>query len=888
MNPTSNKPASARWGFAPALLVLVLLLAGLFAPSFESGRLLFSSDGPLGGNAAAFAALPSGFTGMWNDLNWVGGPAGSALPSTTYLLLWAIGPLGFAKFFAPLSLLGLGVAVWVCFRQTGFRPLVCALGALAAVLNTDFFSYACWGLGTTTLSMAWMFLAVAALLTKATPRWWLKTVLAGLAIGMAVIEGFDVGAILSLFLAAFAFFLAWGEGGTAAGRLTQGVGRVTVLAVAAGLIAASTLTVLIGTQVQGVAAMAQDAATKRARWEEATQWSLPKIETLRVVVPGLFGYRMDTPEGGNYWGRVGESPTLARHSGAGVYAGVLVVLVALWAFLQSLCRSRSLFTPDERRLVWFWSGAALVSLLFAWGRHAPFYQLLYALPYFSTIRNPIKFTHPFSVAVLILFGYGLHGLTRATVGEAMTRTASLTERLKAWWRAAGAFDRRWFAGCGAAVAAALLLWLLYAASSAEVATELSKSFGPKLADQIVAFSLREVGWAILFLVLSVVLLALIAAGIFAGHRTWWAAFLLGGLLVTDGVRANAPWINYFSFDAQYSPTYLTRFLGKDAHEHRVAAFPVAANEQLKLLKEVYAGDWMQHGFRYYNVQSFDIVQDPRPTVENVAFRTAFYRNGAAGFLRMLQLTNARWMLGLAGDFADTVLNAQFDPVRKRFRIHQPFTLEQAGAGAPILIQTNSAGPLALIEFTGALPRARLFAHWQVNTNDEATLATLSDPGFDPAQTVLVSQPLTASASPTAADPTNSSAGTVEYLSYAPKQTQLKATVTQPAVLLLNDKFDPHWKATVDGQPAELLRCNYLMRGVHLRPGEHVVEFRYGIPTPTLMVSVATIAAGLGLLGLVIAEGRRRPFRPAPATESDPPPQPPPPATKARARGKSIR
>ena len=31
------------------------------------------------------------------------------------------------------------------------------------------------------------------------------------------------------------------------------------------------------------------------------------------------------------------------------------------------------------------------------------------------------------------------------------------------------------------------------------------------------------------------------------------------------------------------------------------------------------------------------------------------------------------------------------------------------------------GTYALIEFTGALPRAKLYSHWQVSTNDTATL-----------------------------------------------------------------------------------------------------------------------------------------------------------------------
>ena len=68
-------------------------------------------------------------------------------------------------------------------------------------------------------------------------------------------------------------------------------------------------------------------------------------------------------------------------------------------------------------------------------------------------------------------------------------------------------------------------------------------------------------------------------------------------------------------------------------------------------------------------------------------------------------------------------------------IDQPTQLEQLTA----VVSEN--GGYALFEFTGALPRAKLYSNWQVNTNDDATLKTLASTNFDPWQTVLVSMPL---------------------------------------------------------------------------------------------------------------------------------------------------
>jgi uncharacterized membrane protein YfhO len=87
---------------------------------------------------------------------------------------------------------------------------------------------------------------------------------------------------------------------------------------------------------------------------------------------------------------------------------------------------------------------------------------------------------------------------------------------------------------------------------------------------------------------------------------------------------------------------------------------------------------------------------------------------------------------------------------------------------------------------------------------------------------------------------------------------MKADVQVPAVLLFNDKHDPNWKVWVDGQPAPLLKANYLMRGLHLPPGEHEIVWRFQPPTEGLYVSVAAIFAGIILTGLTVVQSRRSP------------------------------
>ena len=94
--------------------------------------------------------------------------------------------------------------------------------------------------------------------------------------------------------------------------------------------------------------------------------------------------------------------------------------------------------------------------------------------------------------------------------------------------------------------------------------------------------------------------------------------------------------------------------------------------------------------------------------------------------------------------------------------------------------------------------------------------------------------------------TNAFAGDASILSYAPTQVEIRASNSAPAILLLNDRHDPEWNVTVDGQPARLLRCNYIMRGVPLPPGQHTVVFHFQPSLRGMKVTVASFALGIVL------------------------------------------
>ncbi|HEX4349226.1 MAG TPA: hypothetical protein VH251_02505, partial [Verrucomicrobiae bacterium] len=829
-NLKNTRAATTGW---LAVGIIVAVLAVLFWRSFLSDFVFFSNDGPLGVQNAAWGQMPSGMTGIWVDLNYLGSSGGADTPSITAWLHTVLSPIYFAKFYPMATLLILGLGAWTLFRELKLTPLAASLGALAAMLNSTFFSTACWGVSSQEIAAGMIYFAAALIVGchSTTPLLvrWTRLILAGLCVGMNVMEAADIGALYSMLIALFVFVHALVDGEDAPiKKVFVGVGRVAVVAAFAGFIAFQAVFSLIGVGISGVAGTAQDTESKAAHWDWATQWSLPKAETAGLLVPGLFGYKMDTPQNmqpslqeayasGVYWGGMGRDPNIDRYfdsgsqgqqpggfmrfTGGGNYCGILVFLVAGWAIAQSLRRQNSVFPDSQKRMVLFLGVVTFLCLLLSWGRFAPFfYKIPYDLiPYFSTIRNPAKFLNFFSWALAIIFAYGVHGLNRRYLDVTAMKTTGIGGQVKNWWAKAGSFDRKWTFASGGLLAASVLGWMVYMAQKPALIEYLHKvGFGGTDASQqnsapaIADFSFGQAGWFLVLFAIGIGLLLLVIAGCFNGPRAKIGAVLLGGFLLFDMGRANLPWLVHWDYKQKYevgSLNPVVEFLRNKPYENRVAYClpnPLSTPQQFALFDELYKIEWMQHHFPYYNIQSLDLVQNPRPPEDMMRYEQAFQflrftPSGGAEIdpekfplaARKWQLTNTRYLLGPAG-FLDE-LNQALDPVQHRFRILQRFdVLPKPGVGIPygmtqkqiapylspdkLTAYPSDDGDYALFEFSGALPRAKVYSSWQVSTNDDANLKTLADLNFDPAKTVLISTP--EPGLPAAA--TNDESGSVEY------------------------------------------------------------------------------------------------------------------------------
>ncbi|MEI9866645.1 MAG: hypothetical protein WDN00_19250 [Limisphaerales bacterium] len=129
--------------------------------------------------------MPATLTGLWQDLNSIGSNVGAEALNVTSLLKLIAGPVGFAKIYPAASLWIVGLGAWFFFRQLRLSPLAATLGALAAVLNSTFFSDAAWGVASHEIALGMNFFALGLIVsnTLETPSVirWIRLALAGLA-----------------------------------------------------------------------------------------------------------------------------------------------------------------------------------------------------------------------------------------------------------------------------------------------------------------------------------------------------------------------------------------------------------------------------------------------------------------------------------------------------------------------------------------------------------------------------------------------------------------------------------------------------------------------------------------------------------------------------------
>ena len=523
-------------------------------------------------------------------------------------------------------------------------------------------------------------------------------------------------------------------------------------------------------------------------WEHAISYSFPLEETINTYLPQFSGILE------NYWGRNG----IHFHS---EYIGASVLVLALFAFGGGLLNR-------HRKHAWFWVGALLVSLFWAWGGNTPFYQLVYAVvPGTKFFRAPstILYIVAFSTAVLAAFG----------AERVLERRATLR-----------------YAGLWAGFA--LVVGLM---ASAGGFTNIAMSINNARADSIDANAMNVVlgAWrSAAFVIATITAMIFAARGRLSASRTGWILLAVVALDLWSVER------NYWRFSPRAAQLYadddIITFLKARPQPARVIALPMSDN--MAPHDPFIAGDALMshnvrgvlgyHGNELGRYQELYGKEDGYQSLANPNFWA---------------LVNARYFY--------TNVNSV------------PFQGAKLVAG-PV---RNAAGTMTyLYELPGANPAAWV-APMIVKLDDATTKATVLNPLFDVRRVAIFETDAAVQAKAVNAPLPEAVPFGVTVTRYDPGAIDLTidGEPTAGSALIVSENFYPGWTATVDGTPAVTARADFTLIGVELPARAKSVALRFDsapyrtgrrISIGALVVALAALVGG-GLLDRRRARVRTR-------------------------------
>jgi hypothetical protein len=108
--------------------------------------------------------------------------------------------------------------------------------------------------------------------------------------------------------------------------------------------------------------------------------------------------------------------------------------------------------------------------------------------------------------------------------------------------------------------------------------------------------------------------------------------------------------------------------------------------------------------------------------------------------------------------------------------------------------------------------------------------------------------------------TQDSTATVELTGYEPNELKYTVKSNQGGVLVFSDIYYPGWEATIDGQPAELGRVDYVLRALRVEPGQHEITLSFfpkTLDTTETLAYVALAILVLLVIMLIITQYKRK-------------------------------
>jgi len=827
------------------LAFLAILTLFVFSPLWAPDVSLFTTDNNIGQTAQAHRLFPRLISGWWNDGLLLGMPSMGVFNFSVFAV-GLLSPQLYSNSFHILCVVIGSLMLGLFFKTNNIRGLGLLLGVTTVYWLGNNFTLIYAGHDG---KFATMMLAAAALWCvekAAVERHWGWRVLAGGFVGGMFLEQLDVALFVAMFIAAYALFSlvlneGWNWRAVVAGLVPMGL--VVILMGGASVLVGYTV------NVKGVAAM--DPEKPQELWDYCTQWSEPPDETIEFIAPGYMGWRSGEPEG-PYWGRSGRSAEWDRSRQGFMnfrleaqYIGAIPVCFALFGLVAALLGGlrkqgggvRSTAPPalddwaDRRAKILFWSVVAIVALLLSYGKYFPLYALFYKLPLVSSIRNPVKFIHVLQLALGVLAAYGLD-LALKLPSPALTA--------RDW--------ARWFTRSVFVVAGVLAFWAMgqTLARDSMIGTVSQQGWG-SYASAIVDNKIQALWHAVFMAVCAGIFLLILTrrtvkqpasvAGLVLSITAWAVVTLVAA----DAWLLSRHYVKSMPMSS-VAENPVIAILKKDMPEKRVAL----------LSQDSFYNSWLTYLFPYHGINAVNFAQMPRMPEAYKRWLGTVGRNP----VRLWQMSAVGYVLAPAKVWTQI----QADPSwRDAFDLVYSYNVGPAEAGVSVVpASPQYPGQHVVLRLKKPAPRVVLVGQCRVAADEEA-LRQMSGRDFVPFEKVFIPADEAAqwkgleqvSGAPGAA-------GQCVLSKYSPGHMEITVNAARPCVLRVAEKFDPDWKATLDGARVFLGRVDFLSQGVFIPAGQHQVVLDYDPPLTQYYVQGAGLAVCfIALLGLGLSAWRRR-------------------------------
>lgn len=774
-----------RFALAWATGVYLLAALSLGYPALAGGFLVNPrSDQFIAGFAfrefaAASLRAGEGFP-LWNPYLFGGMPYVAAMHGDIFyptFLLRMVLPTDVAMTWGfIIHLILAGLFTFVFLRALGLGFLAALIGGLAYMLSGNIAGLVSPGHDGKLFMSALLPLALFLVWRGVRDgRTWAWGALA-FTIGLAVLTPHpQLLQYLLLTCGAFGLFLAFTDSG--AGKLPRSTALRRLALSALAVIVGGAMGAIQFLPVREYVAWSPRAGGKA--WEAATSYSMPPEEMVNFYLPQFSGI-LDA-----YWG----DNIIHFHS---EYLGAAVLMLLALAFTRS-------WAAPQRRMLWFWTGALVISLLWALGGYTPFYRLVYAIvPGTRFFRAPSTMLFVVSFCVAMLAAFGAERALRREVSRRFLLVAAAVVGFVGLLGATGGLTN-------------------LAASFAE------GSPLPNAVDRAMANDGAVRGGALR----STLFAALLLTGLFLVTTRRIsrevAGMLLGGIIAVDLWSIAR---NYWLFSPPASVIYASdetiEYVKKQPQPGRVLTLSTGGAPRDPVLN----GDALMthrvrqvlgyHGNELGRYQVLGGMADRWRNTINPNF---------------WHLMNVRYVLTEAPDLGVSTLRRVVGPV------------QNAHGTTVHLFETTEENPIAWVT-----PVIAKFP-------DDQVLNALLDPRFDVRRAALfdTAAPVTAQEIQALPEPLMLRATATRY---EPGAIDIELDQPAPAgsALIVSENYYPGWSATVDDAPATIGRADMTLIGVELPAGARRISLRFssepfetGKTITLAALAVALLAWGAGAL-----------------------------------------